>query len=79
MNGSESGSDANDPWPIKDRGYYFSNSIIHLPPYLDLENNDPILLNPDVSIEMWLKSDSISNDRCILGKWTENYSDLIEV
>ena len=65
--------DSDDAWPIKDRGYYFKNSIFHLPPYGDL-TDDPIVFNVDVSIEMWLKSDVVTDDRCILGKWTSSYA-----
>ena len=49
--------DSDDAWPIKDRGYYFSKSIFHLPPFAGLTDS-AIVVNNYFSIEMWLKSTS---------------------
>ena len=70
--------DSDDAWPIYERGFYFKKSIFHLPPYAGLVD-DAIVFAIDFSLELWLKSDFVSDDRCILGKWTPDYRNQVKL
>ena len=72
------GYDANDAWPIKARGHYFTGaSEFHIPPYAS--STDPsTVLAPSFTVETWARSFMpVPDIRIIFGKFTANANNFI--
>ena len=66
-----------DPYPTKDRGFYFrGSSVMQLPPYRDVL--DPLLvLAPQFTVSMW--SRPLSSSGTLLSKQHSNHINILEV
>ena len=66
-----------DPYPAKDRGYYFrGTSVMQLPPYGDVLG--PLLvLAPQFTVSMWIRP--LSSSGTLLSKQHTNYTNILEI
>ena len=66
-----------DPYPTRDRGYYFrGTSIMQLPPY----GNTPeplLVLAPEFTVSMWIRP--LSESGILLSKQHTNYTSILEI
>ena len=56
--------DSLDPYASYDRGYYFDESYVYLPPF-DTTNDPLLILPPDFSIAFWVRPE---DDGLIISK-----------